>query len=79
VVGTAANGELMTRVNVSDHYLWSPAEKRATQCLHACGAAMARAGEASEFHQSGEGFLTVTDPASGSPMGPPDAELDELE
>jgi hypothetical protein len=74
VVGTAADGGLMTRVNVSDHYFWSPKEERPTQCFHVCGAKMVAEGKATEFHQLGEGLLTVTDPGVGSPMAPPALE-----
>jgi hypothetical protein len=74
VVGAAAEGGLMTRVNVSDHYFWSPKEERPTQCFHVCGAKMVADSKATEFHQFGEGFLTVMDPGAGSPMAPPDLE-----
>lgn len=77
VIGTDANGGLLTRINVSDHYFWSPSEPRATQCLHACGAALVREGEATEFHQAGEGHLTVVHPASGAPMPMPQVDPGE--
>lgn len=78
VLGSDANGGLLTRVNVSDHYFWSPHEERPTQCLHACGAALVAAGEATEFHQFGEGHLSVSLPRSGAPMSLPDLMPREL-
>jgi hypothetical protein len=69
VAGTAESGGLEVRLNVSDHYFWSPADKtRATQCLHACGAGLVASGEATEFYQVGEGTLVVGDPSRDAPM-----------
>lgn len=78
LVGSDAKGGLLARLNVSDHYFWSPSEERATQCLHACGAALVRERRATEFHQFGEGHLTVIHPGSESPMLTPDVESEGL-
>jgi hypothetical protein len=43
-------------------------------CFHVCGAKMVADGKATEFHQLGEGLLTVMDPGVGSPMAPPALE-----
>jgi hypothetical protein len=68
VVGTADDGGLLTRLNVSDYYFWSPGECRPTDCLHECAMRMIANGEASEFQQTGEGTLTVGDPRSADPI-----------
>jgi hypothetical protein len=78
VVGSSDDGGLTVRIDVSDHYFWSPAEERATQCLHACGSELVSAGKASEFHQTGEGYLTVMDPRVGDPMAPPDLQPEDV-
>lgn len=75
VAGTAETGGLEVRVNVSDHYFWSPAESRATQCLHVCGAGLVASGKAAEFHQVGEGTLIVGDPSRQAPMTPHEVEV----
>lgn len=78
VAGTARNGGLEVRVNVSDHYFWSPSERtRATQCLHECGASLVAAGEATEFYQEGEGTLIVEDPSRGPPMTELEVEVQD--
>jgi hypothetical protein len=75
VAGTATNGGLEVRVNVSDHYFWSPSEHaRATHCLHECGASLVASGDATEFYQVGEGTLIVGDPSRIAPMAELDAE-----
>jgi hypothetical protein len=69
VAGTAENGGLELRVNVSDHYFWSPSEiARATHCLHECGASLVASGHANEFRQVGEGTLVIADPSRSAPM-----------
>lgn len=77
VVGTADDGGVLTELQVSDDYFWSPSEPRATQCLHECGAALVRNHEATEFHQYGEGSLSVADPRKEQPMEalPPEPEV----
>jgi len=68
VAGTADDGGLQLQLNVSDHYFWSPADPRPTQCLHVCAAEMVTAGRATEFYQHGEGQLVVNDPRTSPPM-----------
>lgn len=78
VAGTAGAGGLEVRVNVSDHYFWSPSEKaRATQCLHACGASLVASGRATEFYQVGEGTLVVADPSRHPPMTQLEVEVQD--
>ena len=79
VDGTAEDGGLVVALQVSDHYVWSPGQGRATDCLHACGAAMRRSGESTEFHQFGEGNLAVGDPFSVPLMQTLPPEMEELE
>jgi hypothetical protein len=65
VVADAPGGKFETRVNVADHYFWSPSEKeRPTHCLHVCGDGLVSEGKATEFYQFGEGRLIVEDPTS---------------
>jgi hypothetical protein len=72
VVGSSDDGGLQVQLNVADHYFWSPAEERATQCLHECGAELVAEGRTTEFYQFGEGELAVRDPRSDrvAPMLP---------
>ncbi len=78
VVGTSDDGGLMTRLQVSDYYFWSPGECRPTNCLHECGAELVANGEATEFLQSGEGSLIVADPRAEEPLVEPEREIEEL-
>jgi hypothetical protein len=76
VVGNAANGGLEVKLNVSDHYFWSPSDAaRATQCLHECGASLVAKGKATEFYQVGEGRIVVANPAITAPMKPLEVEV----
>ena len=71
VMGSSEEGGLELRLNVSDHYFWSPADKsRSTQCLHVAGSELVAAGRASEFYQVGEGQMTIADPSRTQPMEP---------
>ncbi|HYP77650.1 MAG TPA: hypothetical protein VER12_16885 [Polyangiaceae bacterium] len=71
VVGSTAEGGLELRLNVSDHYFWSPSDRsRSTQCLHVAGSELVAAGRASEFYQLGEGQMTIADPSRTQPMDP---------
>jgi hypothetical protein len=71
LVGTARDGGLSVQLTVSDHYLWSPQEERPTKCLHAAGAALVAKREATEFHQFGQGELTIADPRVERPAAEP--------
>jgi hypothetical protein len=72
VTGTAPDGGLQVTLNVADNYFWSPGDqRRATQCLHECGAQLVADNEAVEFSQFGEGQLSVVDPRTSAPMSPP--------
>ncbi len=65
VVADAPGGKLDVKVNVADHYFWSPSEKdRPTHCLHVCGDRLVTEGKATDFFQFGEGHLIVEDPTS---------------
>ena len=75
VVGTAPDGGLSVQLTVSDHYLWSPNEERPTKCLHAAGAALVAKREATEFHQFGQGELTIADPRVERPVVEPLPEV----
>jgi hypothetical protein len=72
VVGSSDDGGLQVQLNVADHYFWSPAEERATQCFHECGAELVAEGRTTEFYQFGEGEIAVRDPRSNrvAPMLP---------
>jgi hypothetical protein len=71
VVGSSADGGLELKLNVADHYFWSPSDKtRSTQCLHVAGSELVAAGLATEFYQLGEGRLTVADPTRTPAMDP---------
>lgn len=62
VVGSAPDGRLEVKLNVADHYFWSPSEKeRPTNCLHVVGDRRVAAGKATEFFQFGQGTLIVND------------------
>jgi hypothetical protein len=72
VVGSDATGGLEVALNVSDHYFWTPSDNsRTSQCLHECASAMVAAGEATEFHQFGEGSVVVADPRAEDPIPAP--------
>ena len=75
VVGTAPDSGLSVQLTVSDHYLWSPNEERPTKCLHVAGAAMVAKREATEFHQFGQGELTIADPRVEPPAAEPLPEV----
>lgn len=67
VVASAPGGKFEVRVNIADHYFWSPSEKeRPTNCLHVCGDNLVSAGKATEFYQFGEGSLIVDAPTRAS-------------
>jgi len=77
VVGSSATGGLDIKLNVSDHYFWSPADStRSTQCLHRGAASLVASGEATEFYQVGEGRIFVSDPDREPPMDPLGVEAD---
>jgi hypothetical protein len=77
VVGTSDDGGLLTRLQVSDYYFWSPNECRPTDCLHVCGTQLVANAEATEFLQTGEGSLTVADPRAEEPLVEPEREIEE--
>lgn len=77
VSGSSAAGGIDVRINVSDHYFWSPSEPRPTKCLHECGAELVAKGKATEFYQYGEAHLVVTSPGLDAPMTPPEETRDE--
>ncbi|HEX2672229.1 MAG TPA: hypothetical protein VHM25_15220 [Polyangiaceae bacterium] len=71
VAGSAPNGDLEVKLNVADHYFWSPADAtRSTQCLHQGASRLVAAGSATEFYQVGEGRLLVADPSRDQAMEP---------
>ena len=75
VSGSAADGGLELRLNVADHYFWSPSESnRPTHCLHELGASLVAARKAVEFYQVGEGTLIVPDPTQSEAMAPLEAQ-----
>jgi hypothetical protein len=77
VVGSAPNGDLEVKLNVADHYFWTPSDAaRPTHCLHQGASRLVAAGSATEFYQMGEGRIFVVDPSRDQPMEPLLVETD---
>lgn len=75
-VASSDTGDLEVRLNVSDHYVWTPDDDdRTTRSLHECAWQMVLQGDATEFYQHGEGSLIVNDPRWGKPMTLLDGEM----
>jgi hypothetical protein len=71
VVGSSVDGGLELKLNVADHYFWSPSDtSRSTQCLHVAGSKLVAAGRATEFFQVGQGRMTIADPSRTQAMDP---------
>ena len=78
VAGSAADGGLEVRLNVADHYFWSPSDtSRPTQCLHECGSSLVAGKKAVEFSQLAGRTLVVNDPSRSDSMEPLAAQVQD--